>query len=78
MNNNKNQPRKKGKQLKQVAVLSGIAFQLAIITGLGAFIGFKLDERYSTKEPIYTIIGTFIGFGIAMYGVVKQVNKVSK
>lgn len=78
MNNNKNQPKKRGKQLKQVAVLSGIAFQLAIITGIGAFIGYKLDERFSTKEPIYTILGTFIGFALAMYGVVKQVNKITK
>ncbi|MBT8253303.1 MAG: AtpZ/AtpI family protein [Flavobacteriaceae bacterium] len=50
---------------------------MAIITGLGAYIGFKIDEHYQMEEPISTIIGTFIGFAIAMYGVVKQANKLS-
>ena len=78
MNNNKIQQQKRGKRLIQVAALSGLAFQLAIITGIGAYIGYKLDENYNTEEPIYTIIGTFIGFGIAMYFLVKQVNKFSR
>ncbi|NNK87003.1 MAG: AtpZ/AtpI family protein [Flavobacteriaceae bacterium] len=51
---------------------------MAVITGIGAYIGYKLDEHYTTAEPIYTIIGTFIGFGIAMYLLVKQVNKFSR
>lgn len=78
MNSNKNQQQKRGKRLKQVAALSGLAFQLAVITGIGAYVGYKLDEHYTTREPIYTIIGTFIGFGIAMYFLVKQVNKFSR
>ena len=51
---------------------------MAAITGLGAFIGIKLDEHYTNENPIYTIIGTFIGFGVAMYFVIKQANKLSK
>ncbi len=77
-NNQKNQPRKKQERpLKKVALLTGLAFQMAIITGLGAFVGYKLDERYNIEDSIYTIIGTFIGFAIAMYMVVKQANKLS-
>ena len=81
MSNQKSQhkdpQKKRGNQLKNVALLSGIAFQMAIITGLGAFIGHKLDQHYSNETPIFTIVLTFIGFGIAMYMVVKQTNKLT-
>ena len=79
-NQQKNQqaPRKQGKQLRQVAILSGIAFQMAAITGIGAYIGHRIDQNSSREIPLATILGTFIGFGIAMYLVVKQVNKLNK
>ncbi|MBT8273381.1 MAG: AtpZ/AtpI family protein [Bacteroidia bacterium] len=51
---------------------------MAAITGLGAYIGYKLDEHYQNETPIYTILLTFIGFSIAMYNVIKQANKISK
>jgi F0F1-type ATP synthase assembly protein I len=50
---------------------------MAAVTGLGAYIGFKLDEYYQNENNILTILLTFIGFGIAMYGVVKIANKLS-
>lgn len=59
-------------------MLTGIAFQLAVVTGLGGFIGWKIDEHYQIENSIATIFGTFIGFAVAMYGVVKQINKLSK
>ena len=82
MSNKKSQQKdpvekKRGNQLKNVALLSGIAFQMAIITGLGAYIGHRLDLHYSNETPIITIILTFIGFGISMYMVVKQTNKLT-
>lgn len=74
---NKNQ-KKQGSQLKTVAKLSGIAFQMAAITGLGAYIGYKLDERYQNENAIFTIILTFAGFAIAMYFLLKQINNLTK
>lgn len=71
------EPKKQGNQLKNVALVSGLAFQMAAITGLGGYIGYKLDEHYQNENNILTILLTFIGFGIAMYGVVKIANKLS-
>lgn len=81
-NNRKNQPnkdkKKQGNQLKTVVALSGVAFQMAAITGLGAYIGYRLDQHYQNENDIYTIILTFIGFAIAMYFVLKQINSLTK
>lgn len=82
MTNKKNQsnkePKKQGNQLKTVATLSGVAFQMAAITGLGAYIGVKLDAHYQNDNDIFTIILTFVGFAIAMYFVLKQINALTK
>ncbi|MBT8265570.1 MAG: AtpZ/AtpI family protein [Bacteroidia bacterium] len=51
---------------------------MAAITGLGAYIGYRLDEHYQNENDIYTIILTFIGFAIAMYFVLKQINSLTK
>lgn len=71
------EPEKQGNQLRNVALVSGLAFQMAAVTGLGGYVGYKLDEHYQNESNILTILLTFIGFGIAMYGVVKIANKLS-
>ena len=78
-NNQKNKPsQKQEKPLRKVALLSGLAIQMSVITGLGAYLGYQLDIKQTNEELIWTIVGTFVGFGIAMYLVVKQANKLSK
>ncbi len=45
---------------------SGMAFQWAVILGLGVFVGKRLDERFDT-EPILLLIMTLIALFAAFY-----------
>ncbi len=47
------------------------------IIGLGTYGGVKLDEKYPNKYSTFTIICSLASVGIAMYYVIKQVNKTS-
>ena len=65
------------KPLKRVAQLSGIGLQLTVTIFLAAYLGDYLDERYPISEKrLYTLIFTLLGTGIAIYNVIRQLNKV--
>jgi F0F1-type ATP synthase assembly protein I len=73
-----NQPQKKGKQLKNVAILSGIGFEMgAIIYGF-VMLGKWLDSTYNAGEKMYIIICTLIGVAVSLFIVVKQLNRIHK
>lgn len=78
--NDKQQPPKnqkdQKKQLKNVAVLSGIAIQMGVTIYLFALLGKWLDEQYNHGEKLYTMIATLVGVAIAFYVVLKQVNRI--
>lgn len=57
---------------------SGIALQMVIIIGLGAYGGVKLDEAYPNEHSMYTIICSLAAVGLSMYYVVRQVTKTKK
>ncbi len=68
-------PPKKEQQLNQYIKYSAIAFQMAGIIGAGVWLGYWLDERYSTKTPWFTIsIGIFSIF-VALYVSLKDFLK---
>jgi len=46
--------------------------------GLGVFAGIKLDEYYPNQYQLFTIICSLASIGIAIYSVVRQVNKPNK
>lgn len=60
------------------AIYSGVAFQMLVIIGLGAYGGVKLDEAYPNDYSVYTIICSLAAIGIALYFVIKQVNSQKK
>jgi len=64
------------KQLKNAAILSGIAIQMGVTIYLFALLGKWLDGRYNQGEKLYTIITTLAGVAIAFYVVLKQVNRI--
>jgi len=64
-------------QLNNFARFTGIGFQMLAIIGLGVFIGIKLDEHYPNQYQIFTIICSLTSIGLALYSVIKQVNKFS-
>ncbi|MEJ5963749.1 AtpZ/AtpI family protein [Pedobacter immunditicola] len=54
---------------------SAIGFQMLVTIGLFAFIGHKLDENRQSNKPILTAIFSVFGVFIALYQVIKQLNK---
>ena len=65
-------------RLRSYARFSGIAFQMLIIIGLGAYGGVKLDEAYPNNYSIFTIICSLAAIAVAMYFVIKQANSINK
>ena len=76
--NQKNQKRTTKNRLNTYAKISGAGFQMLATIALGAFIGYKLDERYPNKHNLYTVIFTLIFIGLALYSVIRQVAKFTK
>ena len=64
------------KQLKNAAILSGIAFQMGITIYLFAILGKWLDNEYNNGEKLYIIITTLLGAALSLYVVLKQVNRI--
>ena len=69
-------PPKKGNNLKNVAMLSGIAFEMGAIIYLAAQGGIWLDEHYQTEKRIYTAIATLLGVAIAIWVVLRQLKRI--
>ncbi len=73
----KQKPRKeKNSTLKNVALLSGIAFEMGAIIYLAAQGGIWLDDHYQNEKRIYTAIATLIGVAISLWVVLRQIKKV--
>jgi F0F1-type ATP synthase assembly protein I len=68
--------KKPGKQLKNVAALSGIAIQMGITIYLFVILGKWLDTKYNSDEKLFIIIMTLLGVAISLYVVIKQVNRI--
>jgi len=58
--------------------LMGIAAQMGITIFLGAYLGKWLDARYTAGKNLYTIVFTLLSVAIALYMVLKQVNKLNE
>ena len=64
--------------LRKWAVFSGIAIQMGVTIGIGAFVGVKLDENFPNNYSTYTIIFSLLGVFIALYAVIKQLQNMNK
>ncbi len=74
VNNNQNQEPKK--QLKNAAVLIGVAIQMGVTIYLFVLLGKCLDSKFNDGNKLYIIIMTLIGVAISLYSVIKQVNRI--
>lgn len=64
------------KQLKKIAEVSSIGLQLSITVFLGAYLGNYLDETYPiSQKRIYTLLLTLLATAIAIYNVIRQLNR---
>lgn len=58
--------------------LSGIAIQMGATIFVCAWIGKKLDERYSTGKNWFTMGFVLFGVFASIYLVIKQLNDLNK
>lgn len=70
-NNNK-------KPMAAYARYSSIGIQMLVIIGLGTFGGVKLDERYTNKHNLFTVIFSLTSVLIAMFYVIKRILTIAK
>jgi F0F1-type ATP synthase assembly protein I len=69
-------PPKKKSNLKNIAVLSGIAFEMGAIIFLSAKGGIWLDQHYDNEKRIFTAIATILGVAIAIWVVLRQLKRI--
>ena len=58
--------------------LMGIAAQMGVTIFLGAYFGKWMDARYPSGKKWFTIVFTLLSVAIALYMVLKQVNKLNE
>jgi hypothetical protein len=59
-------------QFNNFAKYSAMAFQMAIIIGLGTFGGYKIDQFFNLKFHIFTIILSLFSVILAIYFSIKD------
>jgi len=67
----------KKKQPNRYLALSMVASQMGITIFLGASLGKYLDQKYHTTNAWFTLSLTLIALLVALYSVIKQVNKLN-
>ena len=64
--------------LRNFAIFSGIAIQMGVTIFLFAWLGRWLDDTYNDGKKLYLIISTLLGVAIAIYVVIKQLNRAQE
>ncbi|WP_299533763.1 AtpZ/AtpI family protein [Ulvibacterium sp.] len=67
---------KKKNNLRNIAVLSGIAFQMGVIIFLAAKGGIWLDQHYGNEKRIFTAISTIFGVAVSIWVVLRQLKRI--
>ncbi|WP_245594735.1 AtpZ/AtpI family protein [Flavobacterium limnosediminis] len=58
--------------------LINIPFQMGVIIAAGVFFGSWLDDKFSDKGSLFTIIFSLLAVFLALYNVILQVKKLNK
>ena len=75
--NPKNKP-KELKKLDSLAKYSTMAFQMAVIIGLGVFGGIKLDKWLHLRFPLFTLILSLIAVALSIYYMIKDLTSLNR
>lgn len=67
----------KKKQTNKWLVFMNIPFQMGLIIFLGVIFGQWLDEKFKIEGSTLTIVFSLLAVFIALYNVIRQVNKMS-
>jgi F0F1-type ATP synthase assembly protein I len=54
---------------------TSMAYQMGAAIGLGVWLGLKADERWGGGTPWFTVLGSLVGTGTALYVVIKESSK---
>ena len=65
-------PNSRRKQLSSYGKYTAVAGQMIFIILASVFGGIKLDEWLELKFPIFTLVLTLAGVGLALYSVIRQ------
>ena len=65
------------KQANKWLIFMNIPFQMGLIIFLGVMLGQWLDEKFKIEGSILTIVFSLLAVFIALYNVIRQVNKMS-
>lgn len=68
---------KKDKPLQNYAIYSNMGIEMAVIIAAGVFGGIKLDE-WLKIAPLFTILLSLFGVGIAMYVMIRTLSPKNK
>ncbi|MFP9116915.1 AtpZ/AtpI family protein [Flavobacterium sp. RNTU_13] len=71
-------PQDNNKKPNPWLALISIPTQMGLIIFLFSKLGSWLDEKYPNPNGLYFIICTMAGVAVALYNVVRQVNKLNK
>lgn len=64
------------KQLSKFIQFTGMAFQMGGTIYLGSLLGSWLDVQLENKNELYFKVVTLLAVFLAMYAVIRQVNKI--
>jgi F0F1-type ATP synthase assembly protein I len=67
---------KSDQKINAYAKFSSMGIQMGVLIFLGVYGGQKLDEKYQTKTPWFTIVGSLLGVFAGLYVVLKGVIKM--
>ncbi|HEX5111320.1 MAG TPA: AtpZ/AtpI family protein [Saprospiraceae bacterium] len=54
---------------------SGLAFQMFVLLGVGAWLGQKVDQWLNTSDPYFTILFILAFTGAFFYRLIKELNR---
>ncbi|MCH2193822.1 AtpZ/AtpI family protein [Kordia sp.] len=57
---------------------TGIAFQMAVVIGLGVYLGMWLDEKYPNKHKLFTVVCSLVFVSLSIWQVIRQLKKFNK
>ncbi|RMF24730.1 MAG: AtpZ/AtpI family protein [Bacteroidetes bacterium] len=57
---------------------AGMAFQMLTLIGIGAFVGWKLDQRFAHERPVLAAAGAFLFLLFAFYLTLKDLIRPPK
>jgi len=67
---------KKNNNLKNLAILSGIAFEMGVIIFIAVKGGKWLDNHYHTEKKLFTLLSTLLGLVVAIWMVLRRLKKI--